>query len=113
MRIGAGISFLILFFTAIGSVWAFEANQNQKTVSGKIADVDRVGSMITVRYFNAAGAADEINIMVPDEAQIVNGTKIKSLCDINPLDPVRVTYYDDGLSGLKAINIADLNQPNR
>jgi len=107
------VSVFIVFFMITGSGWAFDVNQNQKTLSGKIVDVDRVGSMITVRYFNAAGVADEINIMVPDATKIVNGDKIKSLCDIDQLDPVMVTYYDDGLNGLKAISISDLNQPNR
>ena len=114
MRIARLMSILVLFSMVISYGWAADNAQSQKTISGKIVDVDHAGSIITVRYVDSSsGAVDEINIVVPDDAEVLNGTKIKSFYDVQQLDPVVVTYYDDGVSGLKAIRIADLNQANR
>jgi hypothetical protein len=103
-----------LFFLAIACAWAFEDAQNQKTISGTVEDIDWVRSIITVRYADLySGNIDEINIVVPSEAKIMNGTETKYLSDLGQSDPVIVTYYDDGLSGLKAKSITDLNAGNR
>ncbi|MDO8488694.1 MAG: hypothetical protein Q7S42_01070 [Candidatus Omnitrophota bacterium] len=101
----------ILFFMVAVCGWAFENDQTQKTVSGTVADMDWVKSVITVNYSNLlSGEADEINIIVPSEAEITRGAQTISLSDIGQSDPVTVVYYDDGLSGLKARRISDLNQ---
>ncbi|MDD5129844.1 MAG: hypothetical protein PHS66_02170 [Candidatus Omnitrophica bacterium] len=113
MRIARIMSILVLSSMVISSGWAADNAQSQKKISGKIVDVDHAGSIITVRYVDSAGSVDEINIIVPDDAEVLNGTKIKSFYDVQQLDPVVVTYYDDGVSGLKAVRIADLNQANR
>jgi hypothetical protein len=112
MRIPGLAGFFMVFFTLTGSAWAFDADQGKKTVSGKVTEVDWVKSMITVSYIDDAGAPDEIDIKVPSETRIMNGTEEESLSDIDQSDPVTVTYYDDGINGLKAISIYDLNQPN-
>jgi len=94
--------------------WAFDDGQNQKTVSGTVVDIDWTKSIITVRCSDSiSGDADEINIIVPREAKIMNGASAISFSDIDQSDPVTVTYYDDGVSGLKAERISDLNQANR
>ncbi|MFA5093492.1 MAG: hypothetical protein WC543_06130 [Candidatus Omnitrophota bacterium] len=104
----------ILLSLALTCSWATNDSQSQKTISGRISDVDKVGQIISVRYTDPrSGGADEVNIMVPDDAVITNGTKQWALCDLQQFDPVTVTYYDDGVSGLKAVRIADLNQSNR
>ncbi|MFH1190943.1 MAG: hypothetical protein V1670_01940 [Candidatus Omnitrophota bacterium] len=108
------MSIFALLFITIGYGWTFDDNQVNKTISGKVSDVDWVKSIITIRYSHfISGNIDEINIIVSGETKIMNGTVTKSLSDIEQFDSVTVTYYDDGLSGLKAISITDLNVGNR
>lgn len=108
------ISIFVLLFVALGYGWAFDDDQAYKTISGTVSDVDWVKSIITVRFSHPfSGNIDEINIIVPGEAKIMNGAVTKSLSDIGQFDPITVTYYDDGLSGLKAVSITDLNLGNR
>jgi len=103
---------LLSMVTACG--WAFDDEQNQKTIYGTIVNTDWVNSIITVRCSDSiSGDADEINIVVPREAKITSGSSTISFSDINQSDQATVTYYDDGLSGLKAVRISDLNQANR
>lgn len=114
MYLARVMSIFVLFFMVTVYVWAFDDDQSQKTISGTVVDIDWVKSIITVNYFDPiTGNADEIDIIVPDEAKITNGTETKLLSDIEQSDPVTVTYYDDGVSGLKAKRIADLNEGNR
>lgn len=103
-----GIGILFLTMVVCGSVNALA--QEKTTVSGSVVDVDWIKSILTISYLDPfSGSTDEINIIVPDDAQITRGTTEISLSDILQSDPVNVTYYDDGVSGLKAIKIADLN----
>lgn len=102
------ICVLFSFFTVCG--WAYEDEQEKKTISGTVVDMDWVKSMITVSYSDPlSGNLDELNIVVPNDAKIMRGTEDISLGDIEQSDPVTVVYYDDGLSGLKAKRITDLN----
>ncbi|MFA5092835.1 MAG: hypothetical protein WC543_02680 [Candidatus Omnitrophota bacterium] len=108
MRIFCLTSILILTMTICG--WTYDNTQTKTTVSGTVADVDWIKSMLTVSYIDPfSGNTDEVNIIIPDDAKITRGTTDISLSDILQSDPVTVTYYDDGVSGLKAIRIADLN----
>lgn len=110
MRISWTVSIFVLFFMVTVLAWAVDDDQSQKTVSGTISDIDWVKSIITVRYSDPySGNADEIDIIVPEGIKIMNGTESKDLGDLEQSDPVSVTYYDDGVSGLKAKRIADLN----
>lgn len=103
----------VWLFLAGSYGWAASGGQDQMTISGRISDVDRAGKIIAVRFVNPQSqGADEIMIKVTDDTVITSGTKQKSLYNIQQFDPVSVTYYDDGLSGLKALRISDLNQPN-
>ena len=114
MSLARVMSIFVLFFMVTVYAWAFDDGQSQKTISGTVVDIDWVKSIITVNYSDPiTGNADEIDIIVPDEAKIMNGTETKLLSDIEQSDPVTVTYYDDGVSGLKAKRIADLNEGNR
>jgi hypothetical protein len=113
MRIAWVISIFVLLFTVGTCGWASEDGQGQKTISGSIEDIDWVKSMITVRYSDPySGNTDEIDIIVPSDTKIMNGTEQKYLSDLEQSDMVTVTYYNDGLSGLKAKRITDLNAGN-
>ncbi len=82
----------------------------EKTISGSVADLDWVGSTITLRYYPAFNTdADEINIKITRDTIMSKGTDSISLSDILQSDPVTVTYFDDRLSGLKARRVVDLN----
>jgi len=114
MRVARAISIFVLLFMAVTWAWAFDDGQSQKTISGTLDDIDWARSIITVRYCDPfSGNMDEINIIVPKDAKITNGPESKDLADLEQSDPVTVTYYDDGLSGLKAERISDLNDGNR
>jgi len=115
MRIACwAMSIFVLFFMATVYVWALDDDQGQKTISGTVVDIDWVKSIITVNYSDPfSGNADEIDIIVPSEAKIMIGTETKSLSDIEQSDSVTVIYYDDGVSGLKAKRITDLNEGNK
>jgi hypothetical protein len=114
MRITRVIIIFVLFLMAVTYGWAFDDDQSQKTISGTVADIDWVKSIITVRYSDPfSGNMDEIDIIVPSEAKIMNGSEPKDLSDLEQSDPVTVTYYDAGVSGLKAKRVTDLNEANR
>ena len=87
--------------------------QDKRTISGTIEDMDWVRSMITVRCNDPFSGNDEMDIIVPAGVKIMNGTEEESLSDLEQGDLVTVTYYDDGLSGLKATHIQDLNAGNQ
>jgi len=100
---------VLLSFVAVCG-WAYDDGQEKKTISGLLVDIDWVKSMITVSYSDAfSGNADELDIVVSSDTKITRGTEDISLGDMEQSDPVTVVYYDDGLSGLKAKRIADLN----
>ena len=114
MRMARTMSIFVLLSIVTVYAWAFDGEQGQKTISGSVADIDWVKSIITVRYSDSlSGNTDEINIIVPSGAEITNGTETKDISDIEQSDPVTVTYYDDGLSGLKAKRVVDLNEGNK
>ncbi len=114
MRITRAMSILVLLFITIVYAWADDNEQSQKTISGTVNDIDSVKSIITVRYSDLfSGNTDELNIIVSSNATIVNGAETKSFSDIEQGDLVTVTYYDDGVSGLKAKRVTDLNEGNR
>ncbi len=82
----------------------------EKTISGTVVDLDWVSSAITVRYYPAFSTdADEINLKITGNTIISRGTDSISLSDILQSDPVTVTYYNDGSSGLKIRRLTDLN----
>jgi len=113
-RVARAMIMFALFFMAITYAWALDDAQSQKTVSGTVEDIDWVKSIITVRYADLySGNIDEINIVVPADAKIMNGTEPKCISDIEQSDSVTVIYYDDGVSGLKAKRITDFNAGNR
>ena len=103
--------FFVLLSLIVTYVYADES-QERKTVSGTIEDSDWVKSIITVRCNDPLSGNDEIDIIVPDAAKIMNGAEEEPLSDLEQGDQVTVTYYDDGVSGLKATHIQDLNAGN-
>ena len=113
MRIVLAVSVFVLFFMAVACGRASADDAVLKTVSGKVIEVDSVKSMITVRYVDpVSGVSNELDIVVPEEAKIKNGTETESFLDIEQFDSITVTYYDDGANGLKAKEILELNPVN-
>jgi len=97
---------IILFFAPSLAAQVMQ----EKTISGTVVDIDWVSSTLTVRYYPDFGInADEINLKVTSDSIMHKGTRSISLSDILRSDPVTVTYYDDGTSGLKIKRLADLN----
>ncbi len=105
------MSIFVFLFMAITCGWALEDDQGLNTVSGRIEDIDSLKSIITVRYPDpVSGNMEEIDILVPEEAKIMNGAETISFLDIEQFDSVTVTYDGDGASGFKAREILELNQ---
>jgi len=106
MKIRVALLLIVLMLAPSLRAEEFE----EKTISGTIVDLDWVGSTITVHYYPTFSAnADEINIKVTGNTVMRRGTSPISLSDIERSDPVTVTYYDDGLNGLKIKRLTDLN----
>ncbi len=99
---------LLITFLIVSLSWAEDVQK--KTISGEVVNLDWVGSVICVRYYPDFDLnADEIIIKITGETTIHRGTNSITFSDILQSDQVTVTYYDDGVGGLKAIRIADLN----
>lgn len=104
---------IILVLTIFAPALA-DTEEGQKTISGTIVDVDWASSTLTIHYFDGeTGTQDEINIKVPSNAKLTRGAKAIYFSDILQGDIVTVTYYDDGLSGLKAKRVSDSNLGNK
>jgi len=101
--------FLIFAMFLIAPVcWAEEAED--KTITGTIVDLDWVSSTITVLYSDPyTGQNDEINLKVASDANMHRGTESISFSDLLQSDPVTVTYYSDGVGGLKVKRLSDQN----
>jgi hypothetical protein len=82
----------------------------EKTISGTVVDLDWVSSSVTVRFYPEFSTnADEVNLKTTMDSVIQKGAESISLSDILQSDPVTVTYYDDGVNGLKIKRLTDLN----
>ncbi|MDD5059966.1 MAG: hypothetical protein PHY35_02455 [Candidatus Omnitrophica bacterium] len=82
----------------------------EKTISGTVVDLDWVSSSVTVRFYPEFSTnPDEVNLKTTMDSVIQKGTESISLSDILQSDPVTVTYYDDGVNGLKIKRLTDLN----
>lgn len=105
------MSIFVFLFMAITCGWGLEDDQGLNTVSGRIEDIDSLKSIITVRYPDpVSGNMEEIDILVPEETKIMNGTETISFLDMEQFDPVTVTYDGGGVAGFKAREILELNQ---
>lgn len=101
---------ILWLLTCLITTLSWAQNSEQKTISGTVADLDWVSSTFTVHYLpEFSNNADEINIKITSDTTIHRGTNSISFSDILQSDPITVTYYDDGVNGLKAIRISDLN----
>jgi len=110
-KIAGAVVFIVILIMAVCCGWALDDSQEQKTISGRVVDTDWVKSVIIVNYFNPhTGSSDEISIIITSETKITRGTNVITLSDVLRSDQVTVIYYDDGLSGLKAIRVTDLNR---
>ena len=116
MRISRVVNIFVFVMLSIITTcgWALNDTEDQKTIAGTVVQTDWVKSMITVRYFDRVLASlDEINIIVDRNTKMMRGTDAIYLAGILQGDQVTVIYYDDGLSGLKAKKITDLNLGNQ
>jgi hypothetical protein len=101
---------LLLLITLLLTPCLMAQENQEKTISGTVVDLDWVSSTITIRYYPAFSIdADEINLKITDDSQLHQATGSISFSDILQSDPVSVTYYDDGISGLKVKHLTDLN----
>lgn len=102
-------SILLISICLINSpLWAEDAEK--KTISGIVVELDWVSSTMCVQYSDPyTGNADELDIKVTHDTVMRRGTETISFGDILQSDQVTVSYYDDGLSGLKATRVTDLN----
>ncbi|HOW36200.1 MAG TPA: hypothetical protein PL155_07290 [Candidatus Omnitrophota bacterium] len=77
-----------------------------KIVTGAVVDSDWVGSKIVVKWYDdLQDAYDELTVIVPDDALITKGVDTISFTDIHQDDKVKVEYYSDSFSGLKAARV--------
>lgn len=105
------LAFLILAFAA--AVPASAEDSDDKTISGTVASVDWVKSVVIVRCsIPYTGNTDELSLRVTSDSELSRGSESISLGDIEQSDPVTVTYYRDDLSGLKIRHLSDLNDAN-
>jgi hypothetical protein len=85
----------------------------ERTTTGKIADIDWLGRKLTIRHVeHRTGRPDHITVQVPKDAELTRGSRKMSFLDIKKSDMVTVTYYSDGLGGLKVRRLANLNLGN-
>ena len=105
------VIFLILSLMFISLALAEDGED--KTISGTVSATDWVKSVVSVRYADPyTGNTDEILLRVTSDSELTRGTESISLSDVEQSDPVTVTYYKDGLSGLKIRSLSDLNDAN-
>jgi len=103
--------FSILIFAAVCPAMALQAD---RTITGKVVDIDSLGSRLSVRVVNYRGSRpDQFTFQVPKDAVLTCGTRDMSFLNINVSDMVTVTYYSDDLGGLKVRSLSDLNMGNR
>lgn len=103
------VFFLVLVFMTLVS--AFAQDGPEMTASGRVSDIDWVGSTLTLYCLDSYGEdPDEINFRVTDDSKLTRGSSSISFSDILQGDQVSITYYNDGFSGLKIKHLADLNR---
>jgi len=104
------ISIILLISICLISFPLRAEDVEKKTVSGIAVGLDWVSSTICVQYSDSyTGDNDELDIKVTHDTVIRRGTELISFSDIEQSDQVTVSYYNDGVSGLKATRVTDLN----
>ena len=107
---------IFLVFLCLSSVFLtpVSAQQQDKTITGKIIGIDWLGRKITVRHLDSRrGRADHIDFKVPKDAELTRGSRKMSFLDLKVADMVTVTYYSDDFGGLKVRHLSNLNLGNR
>ena len=94
----------VLVFSAGSVCRCDDSPQDLKSLSGKVTNVDWVGSLLTV------DGGDEITFYVPSGMDIRCGTEMVSLTDLAQGDQVLVKYVDNPPGRPKAVSIA-VNKP--
>ena len=109
------LKIFVVFLALILMAASFlSADGIEKTITGKIADIDWLGRRLTIRHDDRrTGRPDHITVQVPKDAELTRGASNISFLHIKQSDMVTVTYYSDDLGGLKVRRLADLNLGNR
>jgi hypothetical protein len=103
---------ILLFSICLSPVLALGQDQD-RTISGSIIDINWVGRKLTIRHEGyRSGRPDHISFVVPKNAKFSRGTRSISFLDMKISDMVLVTYYSDDFGGLKARHIDNLNLGN-
>lgn len=111
-RFISGCFVVFVFCFPVVSGWA--EGDEPGTVTGKVEEIDSIKALITVSYAEPlSGELREMDLQVPDETKIMNGSEKITFLDIEQFDRVTVTYAGDGAGGFKALNILDLNRPDQ
>jgi hypothetical protein len=85
-----------------------------ETMTGKVVAMDSMSRKLTIRSSDIkTGRPDQTVFRVPKEAELTRGTRSMSFLDINLSDMVTITYYSDGLDGLKIRSLSNHNLGNR
>lgn len=104
------VSIFFFAFSFMVSCAALADDSDDKTISGTVSATDWVKSAVSVRYADPyTGNMDELALKVTGDSEITRGTDSISLSDVEQGDPVSITYYKDGVSGLKIRTFRDLN----
>ena len=104
---------IMLFLAVFGSVGfcyaqegdSQDAKKQIRNVDGQVSQTDWVSDKLVVDI-----GGDEMTFIVPDNVVVIRGTDELTPNDLDQNDSVTVYYYDDGVSGLKAVKITD-NSP--
>jgi len=93
-------------FSCVEETEAQETKKQVRTIDGQVSQVDWVASKLVVDI-----GGDQMTFILPDNVAVAKGTEDVSINDVDQDDAVTVYYYDDGMSGLKAVKITD-NSPD-
>jgi hypothetical protein len=89
------------------------SGETARTVSGSVAQIDWVGSKITIRVGSfGAGGVDELTLYVPNDAVMTSGTEEITLSDIDQGDEVEIEYVRKSFAGLYVKRLQDSNLLN-
>jgi hypothetical protein len=84
------------------------------TVSGRILQIDWVGSRLTIELSESSrNPRAQMVFMLPANVEFLRGTESIGLSDIDQDDDVEVEYYVNAQGENEAITIADTNLANQ
>lgn len=100
-----------IFFASFFSLMPFCSAANNPedgitTIDGQLADVDWVGSTISVKWFSTGDDQPRETIFsVGPEVKIIRGTQEADFSDLNRGDTITLTYTKDDSGGNKLLSV--------